>query len=272
VRWCLLSLSTAQDALALCGLLSGVSGLICTTELLALRSEFQCAGYFDWQVIRLQPLPQLLSWLTSEFDWVMPVLWIRLVACLVLIASVIVGAYILTGLLVLVIGLSIVALMFRLGFGTDGSDQMDFVVASGVGLGLLWPSPHAAVFATIFIAGQSILAYTTSGTSKMFGKRWRSGKALLGILTSRMYGRSGLHHLLQFPGISLALAWAVMLLQISAPAVILLPPQAAVLLVSALFCFHMATAILMGLNTFVFSFASPIPAVIFCNQQLHMLW
>lgn len=71
------------------------------------------------------------------------------------------------------------------------------------------------------------------------------------------------------PRLRQALAWVVILAEVAAPLALLLPATGLVLALALGVCFHLTLGFVMGLNTFVWSFAGTYPAVLLLWTVLH---
>jgi hypothetical protein len=163
-------------------------------------------------------------------------------------------------------------LLFRNPFGVEGADQMAEVVLGGVAIGSFFPSSSFVAAASLcFIAAQSCLAYSVSGVAKAVSPIWRSGAALASIMNTRAFGQRWLGSwLMRNRRWSRLLSWTVILAECSFPVAVIAPPwlAAAILVWGALF--HVYCALVMGLNTFVWSFVACYPAILYSRGVLHV--
>jgi hypothetical protein len=155
--------------------------------------------------------------------------------------------------------------------GDDGADQMaKIVVAAVAGAYLLPSSTTAAVVAACFIAAQAVLAYFCSGVIKCTSAEWRSGRALATIMSMRLFGPLQIGRWLRaHRAWSRTLSWALIAWECLFPLVLLAPPRAVALLIGIGILFHVAAALIMGLNTFLWSFTGTYPCIVFVNSLLH---
>jgi hypothetical protein len=123
-----------------------------------------------------------------------------------------------------------------------------------------------------FIAGQAWLAYFVAGSMKLRDPRWPRGQALAAITSTTMWGGRQVALLLRsHRRAGFVLCWMTMAGECSIPLTLAAPlPVSLALLACALF-FHIATAVEMGLNAFVWAFAATYPAIIFCWYAVHGL-
>jgi hypothetical protein len=164
-----------------------------------------------------------------------------------------------------------VLLNVRHHFGRDGSDQMTVLIFGGMWLALVVPT-HPGVLALWFVALQSTLSYCVAGFAKIGSRVWWNGDAIVGILGTRAYG---LPEALRapvmgwLPWVARPLCWSVMMFECTFWLVWFLPPPAALALLGVGVLFHVGTAVLMGLNTFLWAFTATYPALWFLTQNWH---
>lgn len=159
---------------------------------------------------------------------------------------------------------------YRSVYGGDGSNQMQTVVIAGVIASLLIdPSSGLKMLGVWFIVLQSCLSYSASGWSKLWSRTWRSGAAVFLIFNTATYGLkpvakflNGKKYLQKF------LSWSVMIFEVIFPVVLFLPPKGALLLLFIGLTFHLGNAVIMGLNTFFWSFFATYPLVMLVNKDL----
>jgi hypothetical protein len=112
----------------------------------------------------------------------------------------------------------------------------------------------------------------TAGIAKLFGKDWRSGWAITGILSTRTYGHPGAVRILsRAPWLSRALCYTTIAFELSFIAAPVLPIPILCVLLFIAGGFHLGCAYLMGLNGFFWAFVSTFPAIIFLNQSVTSL-
>ncbi|MCB0961792.1 MAG: hypothetical protein KDA98_00540, partial [Acidimicrobiales bacterium] len=99
---------------------------------------------------------------------------------------------------------------------------------------------------------------------------WREGVALGWVANLRSLGAPWAADLLsRRPRLRVALSWAVMVGEVCFPLALFLPAPGVVAVLAAGLLFHLATAVVMGLNTFVWAFAATYPAVLLSWSALH---
>jgi len=154
--------------------------------------------------------------------------------------------------------------------GKDGSDQMRIITLLAFGLCLLLPKEQSMTVALYFIGAQALLAYTTSGIAKISSKYWRKGDVLGDILATYSYGVPKVSAFLEkHPKLEQLFSHAAIATMLAVPLSFFLPFQIPILV--ALFMilgFHAMTALLMGLNDFLFTFPLTFPGVIILHGTL----
>jgi hypothetical protein len=152
----------------------------------------------------------------------------------------------------------------------DGAEHMFTTVLIALAPTFFFSSSLILQVALFFVALQVSLEYATAGWSKLSHWRgWVQGPYLLQVFSSSNYGHRGLAQLLQSsPTLAGMISIAIILLEIAAPLALLLPAPLAEVLLLGLLAFHIATAVCMGLNTYVWAFAAAYPAVLYCRNVL----
>lgn len=159
---------------------------------------------------------------------------------------------------------------YRSIYGGDGSNQMQNVVLFGVLASLLIDAASGLKMVGVwFVVMQSCLSYSASGWSKLWSKTWRGGAAVFLIFNTATYGLrpvarflNGKKYLQKF------LSWSVIVFEIIFPLALFLPPKGALLLLFIGLTFHLGNAVIMGLNTFFWSFFATYPLVMVVNKDV----
>lgn len=234
--------------------------LIGSAEYLAIRSQFTGPGIFSDTIHLLQWTrgPRFLVTLyriAYSHQIVMSGQIVRIVLALLLIAPLDMRTYSLVLLVLFAIQLQIYT---QAGVGNDGSDQMLFVVtpslAVAYGFSLNGPCAWIPLW---FIVAQAVLAYETSGISKLVSPVWRSGRAIELIFNTAGYGSQKVSKLLaRSPALALIGAWTVIIFECVFPFVLIAPKQIMILMLVVAVVFHVGCALTMGLNCFLWAFAS----------------
>jgi hypothetical protein len=172
--------------------------------------------------------------------------------------------YYVVGLLVLTF---LVCLMIPLTKGADA--QLTLITYSAMALTLFSDTAVAAGYCLSFLTLQLCLAYFAAGFHKLRSPVWRSGYALPGLLSARLFGFPAFgawlarHRLLAW-----SLAWATIVWEVSFPVVLVAPREICLGCFACGVLFHLGTAFTMGLNKFIWAFLALYPAAIYCTVGL----
>jgi hypothetical protein len=153
--------------------------------------------------------------------------------------------------------------------GFDGADQMAAIVFIGAGVGCLRHTMVCSEACVLFIGMQACLSYAISGIAKLVSRGWRNGYFLPRILGTASYGHPRLSALLLgHPRVSQALSLGVIGWEVVFAITIILPTPILYGALAAGFVFHIAVAVTMGLNNFVWSFCATYPCLVLINRIL----
>lgn len=154
-------------------------------------------------------------------------------------------------------------------YGTDGSDQLSFLVQMVSTVARLGHRRPEIVDACLwYMALQSTLSYAVSGYVKVVSPLWRSGQALPGIMRTETYGDGRAYELIKrYPKASKAVAHGVLAMECAFPAVFLARGRLAPAILAAAGSFHLVNARVMGLGRFVWAFLATYPAVLYATQD-----
>lgn len=258
------------DALRATCLLLGIWCSLSSLEWLADLASLRGGRALGWDLFALQPSriyrSRLLSGLFGSPAFAaVPAL--RLIGGVALLFMPEPGLALLA--LIPVMGCSAV-LALRSAF-SDGADKIAMVSAGAAILmatGLLLGDPMLSLAGTLWAGGQLTIAYFTSGASKLLLVPWRSGSAVTGSMSSYTYGHRYAHAAVKIRGLSPALAWGVMSAEALFPLALLLPPHFLLAVLVGFALFHFSTALLMGLNTYVWAFAAAYPSTIMLGRLI----
>jgi hypothetical protein len=164
-------------------------------------------------------------------------------------------------------------LHLRNQYGLDGSNHMILAASTTIAAVLLLPDPQAQQIALYYLAGQLLLSYAASGIAKAFSPAWRSGSAVPEITSMITYGTPAVGAvLMRHRAIGLLLCWSVIAFESLAPLLIIAGTPGALVIIAGGLTFHVSVAAIMGLNTFLWSFASSYPALLYLAHQVDRLW
>src|SRR5262249_46253729 len=170
--------------------------------------------------------------------------------------------YFVVGLLVLTF---LVCLRIPLTKGADA--QMTLITYSAMALTLVSDTPVVAGYCLYFLTLQLCLASFAAGFHKLRSRSWRSGDALPGLLSARLFGFPALGAwLARHRWCAWSLAWATIVWEVSFPVVLVAPREICLGYLSAGVTFHLGAAFAMGLNKFIWAFIALYPAAIYCTM------
>lgn len=149
-----------------------------------------------------------------------------------------------------------------------GSDKMAFLALTCLTLAHWLPVTVWSELALAYLAVQIVLSYWVSGWVKLNNVAWRNGAALRDVFALSAYPQA--ERFRRFANKPRALrlgSWAVIGFEVLFPlAVVALPLLYAALAAAALF--HLANAILFGLNRFLWIWISTYPALIWFQGRI----
>lgn len=163
---------------------------------------------------------------------------------------------------------SVVLLHWFNGPYNGGSDKMGTLVLVCLCAATLLPEGTAREAAMGYLGVQVVLSYVVSGWVKIANAQWRSGQALRDVFDYSAYPVSRqLRGLALRPRLLWALSWAVILFELALPLGLLSEGALVAMLVLAA-SFHVANALLFGLNRFVWAWIASYPALIWLQARL----
>ncbi len=225
----------------------------------------------SWSVGRLRaallikgPFGTALNWISS-YPNVLGLLILRSVLASVILLgpSTIVMSPWITG------SIASLTLLFiiRTSYGHDGTDQMLLIVFIGLAISEIVGTVLTLNAYLWFLAFQSCFSYGTAGFAKASAKGWRDGTYLIGICSTRIYGNTAIGSFLNSkPVLAKWLACLVIVWECSFPLVLLLPLPLALVILGGGVLFHLINSYIMGLNTFLLTFLSTYPAILYFIQ------
>lgn len=154
-------------------------------------------------------------------------------------------------------------------FGLEGSDQMTGLVLTSNAISAMWPALTASC--EYFIAVQLALSYAVAGIAKLLSAEWRSGTAVITILSTRSFGPGDAQWLEDHSKVARAICHGVIAFEL----VWLIAPLDLRLLSIVMMVgvsFHFANAWIMGLNLFPWAFLSAYPLAFVAISRLHQCW
>lgn len=161
------------------------------------------------------------------------------------------------------------ALHPRHHYGTDGSDQVSFLVQGLAALGRAAGHRTQLADAALWAAGlQATMSYAVSGWAKLAGPSWRNGTALQGVMRTRTYGDRRMWELARrFPRTSRVMGAGVLALECGFPLVYVGRGRLAVPFLAGTTMMHLSIARVMALGRFLSSFTAMHPAVLYTTRE-----
>jgi hypothetical protein len=157
------------------------------------------------------------------------------------------------------------SIQWRRTIAGDGAEQLSILIAVTSVLAFFpSPSSRAATVGALFVAAQVLLSYFTAGAVKLSSPLWRRDAILASILATHRFGSPSVAEALSDRRrLCLLLQWGVISLELCFPLALVLPRWAFIAFLGAGLAFHAACALLMGLNTFVWSFLATYPCLLY---------
>jgi hypothetical protein len=250
-------------------LLVSFGAAISTAEWIYSRHDLRNDGIFSWQVIGARPLtvgPGIvvvwLNWLLAFRPFV-GVLILRVVVLFCLPFAVWLGHGAIIALSIVL--MSSFLLHLRSPFGMDGSDQMNMQIFGALFLGHVGGSVLAYKASIAFVAAQACLSYATAGIAKALSPYWQSENVLFGIFNTRTYGYEPVaRFLLDRPTLAKVFSWGAVAMECSFALSLLAGFPGCLVFLAWGLGFHVMNAVIMGLNSFLWSFVATYPAVVYC--------
>ncbi|TDN87733.1 hypothetical protein [Microbacterium sp. BK668] len=259
---------TGDQAFLLSLILVSVGIVVSSAEDLSAFSLYREDGLLAWRLSKLRH-PALAHGLLSDIlervyhpAGHRAILWGTIVCAVSSVTLASAGA--IAGPTIALTLLGVVALGFRSVYGLDGSDQMTLIVLSGLVVVASVPDDEwIRTVAFLFIAAQLVLSYLVSGIAKLTSTEWRSGRAIVGILSTAGYGNPTLFRLLRTrPHLAQAVCIGVIAWEAGFPIIMLAFIGQPIWLLGLGMAFHGGIALVMGLNNFFWAFSAAFPALV----------
>lgn len=170
------------------------------------------------------------------------------------------------GLFALLLGSSAWLVIRSRGPVCGGSDSMFFQVQLGLFLAALaFLHPVFPQLGLGWIAAQSVLSYFLAGVGKLRNSTWHDGTALLRLFNSSgpYVLWAGIRACARHKFICAWLGWGVVLFELVFPLVLMAPPAWRMVFLGVALAFHLANALVFGLNRFVWAWAATYPALLY---------
>jgi len=252
-------------------ILLGIWGLLNAAQWLATMRDWQDGGARGWDV---RGLRRGRLYRTSATALLFAPAGLSALAGAQLAASAALILAPISGLtLVWLGGFGLATILLALRAGPDGADKLITVVTTGAILqviGVVLGDQRIAFAGVLWTGGQLTIAYFASGASKLLIERWRNGDALEAVFTSYMWGHRWTAAIVRKRSAAQLVAWLVMLPEVLFPLVLLLPAGWLFTVLACFFLFHMAIAVVMGLNHYPWAFLAAYPSALLLSGWLRL--
>jgi hypothetical protein len=163
----------------------------------------------------------------------------------------------------------LICIRFRGAFN-GGSDQMIFILLTGLFFAFVLKNESTAKFGLLYIAIQLLYSYLKAGVAKVRSRDWRSGDAL-GIFLSRSFyadTRAQSLKLIQHKGTAKVLNFGVVLFELTVWLAPLL--KLTTMYFAFAFCFHFVIYRTLGLNRFFWAWIAAWPSVFYLSRMISL--
>lgn len=152
--------------------------------------------------------------------------------------------------------------------GMDGAEHLMISICLTLGCTFFLQSNLSIEAALAFVAVQGLIEYTSAGWVKLRDWRgWVEGMYIRQVFRSSHYGDPFAAELTEsHPRVSKFLSIFVLTFEAAMPLTLILPSPGAEILLLAALSFQIATARIMGLNTFFWAFTATYPAILHCRE------
>jgi hypothetical protein len=255
-------------------LIAAAGACVADLELLTLRKDIRSGmlsyGSFEHGSTAQNSRREILRINLNRFNYPITLLAI----CLQLLSSLLIGVSAFKGETSLT-GLGIfvacgLLLRARGGLGNNGADEMIILIMVAGLLVRLFDTSNCALIVLVFLSAQLSLSYLTSGLVKVCVLHWRDGTSIVNIMGTETFGNGRLHAVLRSSPLSAAFVSSVLIFgELFGSFAPWLPRPFAISLLFCSFSFHLAAAVVMGLNNFVPAFVATYPAALYTSQILY---
>lgn len=264
------------NVISLVAFLSAISVIISSLEWLSLYRQFKDGGVFSWSLwksgkkILGYKLLRVLFESIFRYPNVLLLLGIRILAA----TGIFFFWHNMQGLFFssLVIAISSILFSFRGLSGTSGADQMSKIVFSAMAICLSTGSVFTLKACLIFLSLQLIIAYSTTGWLRIMQPTWRDGSDLRLVLRQQVYGNKFIwKKSMYYPRLTAVVSLFILLFECLIGVAVFLPTHWFIFFLLIGVFFHLANAVIMGLNTFFWTFVGVYPAIIWTSYKINLL-
>lgn len=149
-----------------------------------------------------------------------------------------------------------------------GSDRLAVLMLFCLLLANMLPQQRWRELALGYLAAQLLLSYAMAGWVKIVNPDWRNGRALNDVFAFSAYPVSEkLRELAQRPRLLFYASWGVMLFELAFP-LSLFDVRALYVALTIAALFHIANALLFGLNRFVWVWIAAYPSLLWLQGRI----
>jgi len=260
------------DFLVFLSVIAGIGVLVSSLEMITIREHYQRGGLFSWEIKRVRSWGVGSGPLFHVVDALLRYPNVLVLISLQIVAVLLIGVF-LESRRLFIIPISILTVTLVLmgasgKNGRNGADQMSTLIFSSLFLALLSDNVLVWKAELWFLALQLNLAYLTSGILKVRKKGWWDGSYLLLAIRTQLYGNEPVWRTFRkHPRLLSLMSKVVLLLECGFFITLLLPLRYSWPIFLAGILFHIANAVAMGLNTFVWSYLALYPAAAYCGNS-----
>jgi len=238
-------------------------------ELLSQRRHFKKGGLLYWKLkpkakLSLRNMVLTIGKPLLEYPGILSLISIRCLAAIFLLIASVVNKPAFFALLLAIVTIATFGLNSRPSTGKSGAEQMMLISLICWSSVFILHDDRAQMVPLFFLSAQLTMAYATSSLIK-FGRdvRWHNGQFITEIAATSTYGRETLYVFLRdHPRIAKGGSSSLLIIELIISMAPWVPPPVCLFLLTCALMFHLMNAIIMGLNTFVYSFASTFPAAL----------
>ena len=255
-----------HETLLLVARLLGIAVMLQSLEFIKMKESISEKGIWRWSELRSdyiflpQKLLQALDWIMAEKHF-MEMMTIRFYTALL---AIIYPHFILI-FLFLFISTFLITLRWRGSFN-GGSDYLTLITLLCLCIGFIHPLLAKAVL--WYISLQVTSSYFLAGLYKIKEQKWRLGTSIYGFASSPNYKTpSFIVEKSKDPNWAKAMAWSVMIFELSFPLVFTFPLLTNFFLLAGV-VFHLVNFLAFGLNRFFWVWCASYPALWYCSHLI----
>jgi hypothetical protein len=242
--------------------------LLQTLELWQLREACADTGIWRWSTLRSEhrafPAP-----LRGLFALLLPYrCYLGLLIARLLAAGLLLGFGVSSVLPGLWLSQLAIGVRFR-GTFNGGSDSMTLLILMALSIASCAPrQPVLQSACLLYIGVQASLSYFVAGIAKLKEPDWWRGAALASFVLHTPYGAPAWSRaLVSRTAVSALLSWSVLAFECLFP-LSWADPRACLAFLAIGAAFHVANALVFGLNRFLFAWSAAYPALFYCSHWL----